>query len=160
MIESNIDRNLERGHIVVSPNLSAEWRTTKIFIWIVSCIALTIGLVFALAGLWLILPFAGLEVLAIVILMYHVARQCHRQQVIYLEAGKIRVEAGYRSPQLAWDDEVFWTRLIVNKADHPWHPDKLILRGRQQQIEIGEFLNAEDKKHLVAQLRPLVCVVD
>jgi len=160
MIETNIDNTLARGHIVVSPNLSAQWRTTKIFIWVVSSFALTIGLVFALAGLWMILPFAGLEVLAIVILMYHVARKCHRQQVIYLDDGRIRVEAGYRSPQLAWDDEVFWTRLIVNKANHPWHPDTLILRGRQQQIEIGEFLNAEDKKQLVAQLRPLVSVVD
>jgi uncharacterized membrane protein len=160
MIETNIENTLARGHIVVSPNLSAQWRTTKLFIWIVSSFALTIGLVFALAGLWLILPFAGIEVLAIVILMYHVARKCHRQQVIYLDEGRIWVEAGYRSPQLAWDDEVFWTRLIVNKANHPWHPDTLILRGRQQQIEIGEFLNAEDKKQLVAQLRPLVSVVD
>ena len=160
MIESNIDNSLVRGHIVVSPNLSAQWRTTKIFIWVVSSFALLIGLGFALAGLWMILPFAGFEVMAIVVLMYHVARKCHRQQVIYLGDGKIRVESGYRSPQLAWADEVFWTRLIVNKAEHPWHPDTLILRGRQQQIEIGEFLNAEDKKQLVAQLRTVVSVVD
>ena len=160
MIESNIDMTLASGHIVVSPNLSAQWRTTRLFIWVVSGFALTIAIVFALAGLWMILPFAGIEILAIVLLMRHVARKCHRLQVIYLDSGRIRVEKGYHSPQLAWDAELFWTRLIVNKAVHPWHPDTLILRGRHQQIEIGEFLNEQDKKQLVSVLRGLVNVVE
>ena len=160
MIESRIDIANTCGHIVVSPNLSAQWRTTKIFMWIVSSFALTIGLVFALAGLWMILPFAGIEIMAVVLLMYHVARKCHRQQVIYLNEDRIRVEKGYRSAQMVWDSELFWTRLIVNKAAHPWHPDMLILRGKQQQIEIGEFLNEEDKKCLVSELRRFMTVVE
>lgn len=160
MIESNIDMTLASGHIVVSPNLSAQWRTTKLFIWIVSSFALTIAVVFAMAGLWMILPFAGIEIFAIVVLMRHVARKCYRRQVIYLENGRIRVEKGHHSPQSVWDSELFWTRLIVKKATHPWHPDILILRGRQQQIEIGEFLNEQDKKQLVSALRGLVNVVE
>ena len=160
MIEANIDISQARGHIVVTPNLSAQWRTTKIFMWIVSGFALTISLVFAMSGLWMIVPFAGAEVIALVALMYHVARKCHRQQVIYVEQDRIRVEEGYHSPRFAWDSELFWTRLIVNKSPHTWHPDKLILRGRQRQIEIGEFLNEEDKKQLVAKLRSLVNVVE
>jgi len=160
MIEANVDSALGRGHIVVTPNLSTQWRTTKIFMWIVSGFALVIGLVFALAGLWVILPFAGVEVIALISLMYHVACKCHRQQVIYLDEERIRVEKGYRSPKQSWDFELFWTRLIVNRSPHTWHPDKLILRGRQEQIEIGEFLNDEDKKQLVARLRGLVSVVE
>ena len=159
MIEANIDTAHARGHIVVTPNLSAQWRTTKIFMWIVSVYALSIGFLFALKGLWMIIPFAGLEVIALVALMYRVARKCHRQQVIYLDEDRIRVENGYRSPKQSWDSELFWTRLIVNKSN-TWHPDKLILRGRQQQIEIGEFLNDDDKKQLVTRLRGLITVVE
>lgn len=160
MIESNIDIAQARGHIVVSPNLSAQWRTTKIFLCIVSTVVLVIASVFTLLGLWMILPFAGLEVFALIGVMYWVAHQCHQQQVIYLDDHRIRVEKGYRTPKLTWDSELFWTRLIVNKPPHHWHPKKLILRGRQQQLEIGEFLNETDKKMLIVELRPLISVVE
>lgn len=160
MIKANIDMTLARGHIVVTPNLSTQWRTTKIFMWIVSVFALMIGFMFALTGLWMILPFAGIEVIVLVVLMYRVARKCHRQQVIYLDEDHIRVEKGYSSPKQSWDSELFWTRLIINRSPHAWHQDKLILRGRQQQIEIGEFLTDEDKKQLVARLRGLINVVE
>lgn len=160
MVESNIDIQQACGHIVVSPNLSAQWRTTKFFVGAVCGFALIIALIFALAGLWLILPFAGIEVIVIIVLMRHVARKCHSQQVIYLDSERIRVEKGYDSPLWSWDSELFWTRLIINKAAHPWHPDTLILRGKQQQVEIGEFLNEQDKKQLVSVLRGLITVVE
>lgn len=160
MVEADIDLARTRGHIVVSPNQSAHWRTTKRFLWLVSGFALAIGLTFALSGAWLVLPFAGLEVTALVWVMYCVARQCHQQQVIYLDDKRIRVEKGYRTPKQAWDSELFWTRLIVSTPPHRGHPQKLILRGKQQQVEIGEFLNEQDKKKLIGELRCLMSVVE
>ena len=159
MVETYIN-DRQQGHIVISPNLSAEWKTTRRFIIVVSAAALVIGIGFAFAGLWLILPFAGLEVIAVVSLMYYVAHQCHRQQVIHLNDTHIRVERGYRFPQQVWESELFWTRLLVLHSDHTWHSDRLLLRSSYEQMEIGEFLNEEDKRKHVANLRGLLSVVD
>jgi len=159
MVESNIDIAQGRGHIVVSPNLSSQWHTTKILLWIISCIALLIAAIFASLGLWMILPFTGFEVLALVLLTYWVACRCRHKQVIHFDDNRIRVEKGYRTPRLAWDSELFWTRLIIGKSPYRGHPNKLILRSKQQQLEIGEFLNEHDKKKLIAELRHVISVV-
>lgn len=158
MVESNVD-SAGDGHIVVSPNLSSQWQTTKILLWIISCVALFIGTIFAFLGLWMILPFAGIEVLALVLVTYWVACRCRHKQVIHFDDNRIRVEKGYLTPRLAWDSELFWTRLIINKSPYRGHPSKLILRSKQQQLEIGEFLNEHDKKKLIAELRHVISVV-
>lgn len=156
MIESNVDIARGRGHIVLSPNQSAQWRVTKIFLWLTSCYMLLIASLFALAGLWMVFPFAGIEVIALVVLMSWVACQCRCKQVIYLCDNRIRIEKGYRSPRVVWDSEIFWTRLIIDKAPYRGHPNKLILRSKQQQLEIGEFLNEHDKKKLITELRNVI----
>jgi len=92
--------------------------------------------------------------------MYWVALQCRRQQVIRFGDHQIVVEKGYETPTQTWASELFLTRLIVARAPGPGRPQRLYLRGKQQQLEIGEFLNEEDKIRLVAELRGVVHIVN
>ena len=71
----------------------------------------------------------------------------------------LRVEQGYPRPQISWCSEIFWTRLIVLPQERPWHPLRIFLRGRDSQIEIGTFLNDDDKRILIKHLRQFVTVV-
>lgn len=161
MIESNLDRANSQGHIVVCPNMSGQWQTTKRFLWIVSSLAILIATAFALVGLWMILPFAGLEIIALVSLMYWVAHQCRRKQVITFEDNKVLVEKGIYNPESTWESELFFTRLFIDKPPYRGgQPLKVFLRSQQQQLEIGEFLNEDDKKKLIAELRGVISVVD
>lgn len=160
MIESSLDSANRCGHIIVCPNRSADWRTTKLCLWLMGGVGLLIGTGFAIAGLWLVFPFSGLEVIALVSLMYWVVHQCHRRQVISFSDNHITVEKGYREPKFTWDSEIFWTRLIIDKSPYRGHPDKLFLRSKKTQLEIGEFLNDDDKKRLVAELRSVINVVN
>ncbi|MEJ2141049.1 MAG: DUF2244 domain-containing protein [Gammaproteobacteria bacterium] len=161
MIESNLDISKGQGHIVVCPNMSGQWQTTKLFLGIVSCLALLIAIAFALLGLWMILPFAGLEIIALVSLMYWVAHQCRRKQVIHFEDNRIRVENGYHLPKSTWESELFFTRLLIDKPPYRGgQPLKVFLRSKQQQLELGEFLNEQDKKKLIGELRGVINVVN
>jgi len=160
MVESSLDSAKTHGLIVLYPNRSASWRTIKLFLWFVSVFAMIIGLSFAFVGLWVVLPFAGLEVLALALFMYWVALQTRRQQVIRIGDHQIIVEQGYRSPTKVWESDLFLTRLVINAPPYRGHPQRLYLRGREQQLEIGEFLNEEDKEKLVAELRGAVNIVN
>lgn len=159
MVESRLNQHDNGGHIVLSPNLSVRWRDNVRFLYIVCSIALLIGISFALLGMWLVLPFTGLEVIALVAVVYYVARKCHRIEVIHVDEFCVRVEQGYTRPQFSWRSEIFWTRLIVLPQERPWHPLRIFLRGRETQIEIGTFLNDDDKRILIKQLRQFVSVV-
>lgn len=161
MIESYLDIAKGRGHIMVCPNMSGQWKTTKLFLWIVSSLALLIATAFALLGLWLILPFAGLEIVALVSLMVWVAHQGRRKQVIHFEDNRIRVEKGYHVPESTWESELFFTRLVIDKPPYRGgQPLKVFLRSKQQQLELGEFLNEQEKKKLIAELRSMINVVN
>ena len=156
MISAQLDLARHDGCIVLSPNLSARWQSTKIFLFIVSFFALSIGIAFSFVGLWMILPFAGIEIILLLIVMYRVARQCYRKQVIRISSEKIRVEQGVAQPHSVWESELFWTRMIIQKPGHAWHAPKVILRGRDEVIEIGDFLTEQEKNELIKKLRPFV----
>ena len=159
MVESTLDSTTLQGQIVLCPNRSIRWSTVKLFLWAVSAFAMSIALAFASFGLWMVLPFAGLEVFALVGLMYWVALQTRRQQVIRIGDHRIVVEKGYESPRQTWQSELFWLRLVIDQPSRRNHPQRLILRGREQQLEIGEFLNDDDKKQLVSELRRCLNVI-
>ena len=158
MIESKLDSIKGEGHIMVCPNMSGDWRTTRLLLWLVSSVALIIAGSFASIGLWLILPFAGLEVIALVVLMWWVAHQCCRKQVITIEDNRVIVEKGYHSPNFTWESEIFWTRLVIHKPPYRGHPSRLFLCSRQETLEIGEFLDEKEKKNLVAEICQVVTV--
>ena len=158
MINTELDKETAAGHIILSPNMSARWKTTKYFLYIVSSFALIIAIGFAAIGAWMVLPFTGIEILALLIVMYRVSRKCYRKEVIHLNKEAITVEQGLDRPHASWNSELFWTRLIVQPSGHPWRSNKVYLRGRHDQIEIGSFLNDQEKVALVRQLSIYVSV--
>ena len=159
MVETQFNEHDRGGHIVLSPNLSVAWRDNVLFLYVVCIIALCIGITFSLMGMWMVLPFTGLEVIILISVVYCVARKCHRIEVISVDDGSIRVEQGYTKPQSSWSSDLFWTRLIVLPQERPWHPLRVYLRGRDNQIEIGTFLNDADKRILIKQLRQFITAV-
>jgi len=159
MVETQINQYDNQGHIVLSPNQSVAWRDNLLFLYIICSIALCIGISFSLMGMWMVLPFTGLEIIALVTVIYYVGHKCHRIEVISVEDGQVRVECGYTRPQSCWSSELFWTRMIVLSQERPWHTMRVFLRGRDNQIEIGTFLNEDDKRILIKQLRHIVAAV-
>ena len=160
MVEISLDSTRTHGQIIMCPNRSASWASVKRFLWVISILAFTIAFSFAFFGLWMVLPFAGIEILVLVLLMYWVALQCRRQQVIRIGDHQIVVEKGYEQPVETWQSELFWTRLVIDRPPGRGRPRRLYLRGKQKQLEIGEFLNEEDKKRLVAELRGVVGIIN
>lgn len=159
MINTQLNTTRTQGQIILSPNKSACWKNTKLFLYIVCSVALLIGLAFASLGLWIILPFSGIEIIVLIIVMYRVSRNCYRQEVIHLDEQGIRVEQGRHTPVRIWQSDLFWTRLVVKPAVHPGHPRRVVLRGRHDHIEIGTFLNEADKETLIRQLQTAIVAI-
>lgn len=158
MIDTQYNSETASDHIVLSPNMSACWQTTKYFLYIVSSFALIIAISFAAIGAWMVLPFTGIEIVVLLVVMYRVSRKCYRKEVIYLNRDTVVIERGQNRPVTRWHSELFWTRLIIQPQGHSWHSKRLFLRGRHDQIEIGAFLNDQEKDILVRHLRGYIAV--
>jgi len=67
---------------VVRPNCALSWRTTRlVLVFFTVCFAV-VGVYFAALGAWLVLPFAGLELVVLVAGFYLSALAGHTHEVI------------------------------------------------------------------------------
>jgi uncharacterized membrane protein len=101
-------------------------------------------------GFWLVLPFAGLELLAVGTGLYLVACRCHECEVICIAADSIRIERGRLRPQQRWVLTRAWARVELKDCPRRWYPSRLLIRVHDRSVEVGQFL-AEEERHQLAQ---------
>ncbi len=146
-------RNARQLKIVVSPNCSASWRANKLLLIGLAVPSLLIAGAFALAGAWVVLPFAGLELTALGSALYYVNWKLRYRHVITLSDDSVRIDKGYYAPRQSWQFPRQHTGLAIRPERHPWDGPDLWLHDRSERVTVGEFLNREDSLKLVELLR-------
>lgn len=117
-----------------------------------AAISFGIAGMFALQGLWLILPFAGLEILALTIGLYMCSLRCRDQEVITIGDNLVTIEKGRQKPKEAWQFERTWVNLELVKSPLQGHPSKLFIRSKGKETEIGRCLTNDERKSLSESL--------
>ena len=56
--------------------------------------------------------------------------------------------------------ERYFARFFVEPARHPWYRKKIELKCRDKALEVGHFLNDEEKDQLVRELRDIIHRLD
>lgn len=153
-----IDQVLPDGayRIVLSPNCSIRWRDLVLFYIFTCVIALAIGIFFTLQGLWLVLPFSGLEMLALGYCLYLTSRKVYRQEVITLDSDRTRVEKGVQRVHHSWEFETPWLRLVDEPHGHRKRHRRLALGSHGNYVEVGDFLDNSEKDALAFQLKDCI----
>ncbi|TDF37364.1 DUF2244 domain-containing protein [Alteromonadaceae bacterium M269] len=141
------------NQLILKPNRSASWVQTKHLLFVLGGVSLTIALAWSFAGAWVILPFAGLEVGLLAFLMHRVCFATYQQQVIHINDEDIYVQLGVYKPARGWRLNKINVKVIVVEPDHPDDPLGLMLQDQKQCVEIGTFLNIDDKKQLLDELK-------
>jgi len=75
----------------LSPNRSATWQQTKHLIAAFALFISSIAIAWSLAGAWVILPFAGLEVGLLALIMYLVSKATYRWETLLISSNSIQV---------------------------------------------------------------------
>lgn len=148
-------REQEVARIVIRPNRSADWRDNRLLWVVLGAHSLIIGAGFALAGAWVILPFAGLETLLLGALLWHVQRRCSRQEVITLSGPLLSVEKGAGRRERSWDLAADGASVSVQETEFPNDPPRISLCSGTTQVDVGDFLGREEGEELVDALRRL-----
>jgi uncharacterized membrane protein len=146
--------------IVAQPNLSADWRANRRVLLALALPSMTAAIAFALLGAWPILPFMGLELLALGAALYHVNWKLHYRHVITFSDDSVLIEKGFYAPRQCWQFPRRRTALTVTTGDHPWEGPALSVHDERQCVSVGEFLNRDDSLKLLALLRREVQVDD
>lgn len=156
MVSSRRENSGAISHIVVRPNQSMTWGQMKLVFMAVASVSLTIGLGFAAMGFWPILPFAGLELLALGYCLYRCARGSEMREVITLDDGTITVERGRKAPESRWQFHRHWISVRLVKPSAAWLPSRLELREKGASVEIGGFLTEYERRRLADELNAAI----
>ncbi len=150
--------------VVIRPNQSLSWRQSMIFLGAIAVPLLLIAIVLAARGFWMILPFAGLELLALfgcIYIVSHAARRCEivsiGESVVTVEKGKERgrcAETG--GPEESTEFARGWVRVELSKTARDWYPRRLWIGASGRRVEIGAFLVDDEKAELAAELQRLL----
>ncbi|GAA5523627.1 hypothetical protein Maes01_00175 [Microbulbifer aestuariivivens] len=141
--------------ILLAPNQSLSLSGN---LWVfVSLVAVSLGIsiAFAFAGAWMVLPFAGLEVLLLGILLAYVYMQGTRREVIRISGERVVLDCcrGHRQ-------ESFYHRefardslsVLVRMGSSATEPASVCLTGPEGCLEVGGFLTDGERAALVRKL--------
>ena len=136
----------------LTPNRSLSWRG-NVGVWLcLFALSAAIATGFSLAGAWVIVPFAGLELIALAAGVYLTARACQRQEVLSVEGDDIHLAKGRLRKQEEWTLPRRYACLKIDRPAHPFTPPRLALAYRGNEVSLGTFLNMEDTEQLIALL--------
>jgi uncharacterized membrane protein len=156
MVYSEFNPETGNGYIVLRPNNSGTWRFNMMIVISLAFIGLLISTFFLLQGLWLIAPFSGLEVLALLACLYLCARSNIQTEVIKFSPDKVIIEQGRTFAEKSWEYHRTWAKIFVRKPRHRGHPEQIVIRSHGKELELGSFLNEDDKETLVKKLRKII----
>ena len=130
--------------LVLKRNCSMSPKALAGVFAVLALAVLAIGAGFALLGAWLVLPFAGLEVLLLGAAYVAYARHAADYERLEIEPGGLRVE-------VAQADRVARHRLVNAKVSV--EDGRVVLRDAKEELEVGRYLGAEARAELAAELQ-------
>lgn len=158
MISVSIDHLQQQGQIVLTQDIAMSWKQNCWLIALLAMVTFSVAIYLSLQGAWLILPFAGLEVAALYALFYYWHKKNNKMEVLRFTPETCVIERGQHTPQYTDTFERFWLKVELPHQADEWYMTRVILHHRQQSLEVGAFLNEEDKTLLVKHIKQLVPV--
>lgn len=156
MVETSTDTDTGLSTIVLRPNNSSSWQFNMVIVSSLAFIAFCISTFFALQGIWLVFPFAGLEVSALLICLYLRLRANTRIEVITFDESTVIIERGCYHAEKSWKYHRLWTKILVKQPGTHGRQKQIFIRSHGKELELGSFLNKQDKDILVQNLKSVI----
>ena len=117
---------------------------------LLAMIPMLIGIGFSMIGAWLVLPFVGLEILALAMAFYFINQHEADYETITIDGDSLVVERC--TAQQVSQDVVnpYWVKVLQQKL--PNGEVRLYLQSHGKEIEVGRYLTREQLELLAKQL--------
>lgn len=147
-------------HWVIRPNRSLSWRRAIRVYAVIAICCLGIGVAFALHGFWPVLPFAGFEVVVLGLAFYLSQKHAQVREVVSISKDVVRVEKGRHQVEERWECPRTWARVSLQRSPISWYPSQLTVAFQGERVEIGKFLNEEERRSLAGELKDMLSKSD
>lgn len=137
--------------ITLKPNNSSTVTNNIVFFGLLALLCITFGIGFFFVGAVMILPFAGLEILALFIVLRINRSWVEQTQTIAIDKLYVYLSNSYKKSELKKYAR-FHSKFIVEKDQ----TKKVFLIHKKEKLPIGSFLNEEEIEDLIQCLKSKV----
>ena len=141
---------------VIRPNNSMNAGTGVIYFVSLACLSFGIAGVFFFIGMWLILPFAGLEMAFLACVLYLCRQRSKRREVVTINDDSVIVSCGSSRLERRCLFKRAWAQVRLQAAPFRGHPRRLLIGSHGQHIEVGSYLSEPEKTSLANSLRETI----
>lgn len=150
---TELDNDESSGSVwLLRPTRSMTWPQAKRFILLVTLMCASIGGAFAYLGLWMVMPFSGLEALAVAIAFYLVLRDGERRELVRIDGDQLVIETGARKLEQRYEFNCLWVRVTLSRSRYRHHPTRLFVGTHGRVVELGRFLTDGERDSLSRSL--------
>lgn len=115
-----------------------------------SVASVAIGIGFAVAGAWPVLPFVGLEIVALGAAFVLHARRAADYERIELARGRLEVEVAEAERRVRYELDAGRARVVLERSEG--YGARVLLRDAGKEVEIGRHLDASSRIEFAAEL--------
>ena len=116
-----------------------------VFIFVVS---VGIAAAFAVFGAWLVLPFAGLEMLVLYLAFRYIERHARDYELIEIDGDRVKVERFEGGSTRTEAFSRYWAQVVVSRDG-----SRLALRSHGRELEIGHTMSDAQRLELAQALK-------
>lgn len=142
--------------IVICPNCSLSPREAVLVFAGLCALSFVIAGLLALRGLWLVLPYSGLEMLLAGWALHTSLARRHRSEIITLTEADVSVESRDRAHCRRTVFPRHWAQVKLRRPASRLHPSRLTIESHGRQCELGTFLTEEERCGLALRLQRLI----
>lgn len=157
MIEHIVNQAGVSQSFIVKPNCAMSWKGLVVCYAGMSCFSLGIAIGFYKFGLPLVLPFSGAEILLLGYAFYVTAWRGSWKEVVVITEDSVMIEKGHKKPEVQYEFQRPWANVVLEKSWNSWYPGRLLIRSKGRQLEIGAFLNEQERQGLAELLHKSLC---
>lgn len=126
---------------------SLDWRLLHLVFGSLALFSVLVAAAFAAAGAWLIIPFAGLEIVALGVAAWWTFRREGDFERLAFDGDRILVEIREQGLSRQFEFNRCWARLVTGRAG------AVALRSHGREIAIGRFCGEESRQELAREVR-------
>ena len=147
MIKKKITKNTLS--LTLTPNKSSTVQQNLIFFGFLSVICMTFAIGFFVLGATMILPFAGLEILILFLVLKANRNWLNQSEKIELDKLYVKLKKGKND--LIFDRFLSKFSIVDQKTKK-----RIFITSDKKKVEIGSFLNEEEIEELITLLKKKV----
>lgn len=142
--------------LVVRPNRSLPVAGMAVLLVLLSAQATAVGVGFALAGAWMILPFTGLEIVVVGLLCLWLYRHRNDCELVTIAPERIQVLKRRGNDDRRYDFPRHWTRVTLERPAGRTRPTRVLVGSHGRFVTLGDDINDSERALLATELKRLL----